>query len=106
MIVLHRIYTKNTNLVKFPTYTLIISVNVKLCYLHKKIVTCSHYSLCASTIASAGGPFLCSNKGPTLIQELSPAYLRARVGNSVTWSCEAVGESLPKYRWSKDYKVT
>lgn len=71
------------------------------------MVTRSRCLICyAFTIASAGGPFLCPNNGPTLIQELSPAYLRARVGTSVTWSCEAVGETLPKYRWSKDYKVT
>ena len=70
------------------------------------MVTCCHCSLCAFIITSAGGPFLCSNKGPTLIQELSPAYLRARVGSSVSWSCEAVGETLPKYHWSKDCKVT
>ena len=57
-------------------------------------------------VASAGGPFLCLNKGPTLIQELSPSYLRTRVGSSVTWSCEAVGETLPQYRWSKNYEVT
>ncbi|XP_078376106.1 uncharacterized protein LOC144659523 [Oculina patagonica] len=55
--------------------------------------------------ASTGGPFLCSNRGPTLIQELSPSYLRTRVGSSVTWSCEAVGETLPQYRWSKDFEV-
>lgn len=61
-------------------------------------------SLCA--VVSADGPLLCSNNGPTLIQELTPAYLRTRVGSSVTWSCEAVGETLPHYRWSKDYKVT
>ncbi|XP_015755978.1 PREDICTED: cadherin-23-like [Acropora digitifera] len=56
-------------------------------------------------LESIGGPLLCSNLGPSFIQELSPAFLRSRVGSEVTWSCEAVGGTSLKYRWLKNYQV-
>lgn len=58
------------------------------------------------TTESIGGPLLCYNLGPSFIQELSPAYLRSRVGSEVTWSCEAVGGTSLKYRWLKNYQVS
>ena len=58
------------------------------------------------TTESIGGPLLCANLGPSFIQELSPAFLRSRVGSEVTWSCEAVGGTSLKYLWLKNYQVS
>lgn len=37
---------------------------------------------------------------------LLPDFLRKRIGNSLTWSCEAVGQTPPEYRWLKNFKVS
>ena len=71
-------------------------------------IACSelnHCVLCFS-LASVGGPFLCTNNGPALVSGLLPDFLRTRVGNSLTWSCEAVGQTPPEYRWLKNFKVS
>ena len=70
-------------------------------------IACSvlnHCVLCFS-LASVGGPFPCTNNGPALVSGLLPEFLRTRVGNSLTWSCEAVGQTPPEYRWLKNFKV-
>ncbi|XP_048580321.1 uncharacterized protein LOC116612238 isoform X2 [Nematostella vectensis] len=50
-------------------------------------------------------PALCESSGPTLTREISPKYLRTRVGTSVTWTCEAIGGVTPVYQWLKNYQV-
>lgn len=86
-----------------PTVTLILLVIQFV--VHIAFSELNHCVLCF-TLASAGGPFLCTNNGPALVSGLIPDFLRTRVGNSLTWSCEAVGQTPPEYRWLKNFKVS
>lgn len=86
-----------------PTVTLILRVIQFLVHIACSVL--NHCVLCFS-LASVGGPFLCTNNGPVLVSGLLPDFLRTRVGNSLTWSCEAVGQTPPEYRWLKNFKVS
>ena len=86
-----------------PTVTFILRVIQFLVHIACSVL--NHCVLCF-TLASVGGPFLCTNNGPALVSGLLPDFLRTRVGNSLTWSCEAVGQTPPEYRWLKNFKVS
>ena len=86
-----------------PTITLILRVIQFL--VHIDCSELNHCVLCF-TLASVGGPFLCTNNGPALVSGLLPDFLRTRVGDSLTWSCEAVGQTPPQYRWLKNFRVS
>ena len=85
------------------------TVTLTLCVIQFLVqIACGELNVCVLcfTLASVGGPFLCTDNGPALVSGLLPDFLRIRVGNSLTWSCEAVGQTPPEYRWLKNFKVS